>query len=126
MAHLTVIRVPPEEASVGTMRPHIGDVFPLIADSTFLGHDKEPPADGSALIHLPHHTVNRRHAVIVRSDGVFRIRDLRSRGRTFVSGKATDCDTCSLLADGDQIEISYYYFVFSTGAPEAGAPTDPA
>jgi pSer/pThr/pTyr-binding forkhead associated (FHA) protein len=118
MAHLASMKSPQGPG------PRPGNVFPLTADRTVLGRQSDTTSDGAVMLLIPHHAVARQHAEIVRSGTEFRLRDLKSRSKTYVNGVAFGYDTEVLLADGDQIRICGFAFVFHTGEPEMGTPAD--
>jgi hypothetical protein len=64
-------------------------------------------------------TVSRKHAVLVREGGVFRIEDQGSLNGTFVNRRRIDS---AELADGDEVQIGKYRLTFLEGA-DSPAPT---
>ena len=68
----------------------------------------------NARLHLLSHTVSKAHALLVRSNGHFYVRDLASRSKTYVNGEAIhEAD----LADGDLIDIGTFKFKY-VAAPD--------
>ncbi|HMB96594.1 MAG TPA: FHA domain-containing protein, partial [Tepidisphaeraceae bacterium] len=69
----------------------------------------------NARLHLVSHTVSKAHALLVRSNGRFYIRDLASRAGTLINGEGIhEAD----LTDGDQIQIGSFSFQFIAGEDE--------
>jgi Nif-specific regulatory protein len=88
------------EAVAGPLK---GSSIPLAEDEVSLG--REP----SNRIPLLDAAVSRRHCVITRNAGQFKIQDLNSRNSTFVNGVPV---TERTLASGDEIKIGNSLFVF--------------
>ena len=88
------------EAVAGPLK---GSTIPLAEDEISLGRE---PSNRIALLDA---AVSRRHCVITRSDGEFKIQDLNSRNSTFVNGVPVLERT---LASGDEIKIGSSLFVF--------------
>ena len=117
MARLRLVRSPE-----GT-EPPVGTVFPLAADRTVIGRDgsQVPPGDG--FIPAVHLSVSRQHAAITRTDAGYVLTDLASRSGVYVNCRCHKRDHPALLADGDQIKICDYVFVFEAGdAPKLVTP----
>jgi Nif-specific regulatory protein len=110
------------EAVAGPLK---GNTIPLSEDEVSFG--REP----SNLVALLDAAVSRKHCVITRNAGQFKIQDLNSRNSTFVNGVPV---TERTLASGDEIKIGSSLFVFVLpDAERAKAPpssvefqTDPA
>ncbi len=88
------------EAVAGPLK---GSSIPLSEDEVSFG--REP----SNQISLLDGAVSRKHCVITRSAGQFKIQDLNSRNSTFVNGVPV---TERALASGDEIKIGNSLFVF--------------
>ena len=88
-----------------------GSSFRLEADSTTAG--RHPDSD----IFLDDITVSRRHAVIDRLDGGFRVRDAGSLNGTYVNRERVDE---ARLRTGDELQIGRFRLSFVLG--EAKAP----
>src|SRR6202453_780460 len=88
------------EAVAGPLK---GSIIPLQEDEASIG--REP----SNQISLLDAAVSRRHCVIRRSAGQFKIQDLDSRNSTFVNGVPV---TERTLISGDEIKIGNSLFVF--------------
>src|ERR1700733_963893 len=88
------------EAVAGPLK---GSSIPLSEDEVSLG--REP----SNRISLLDAAVSRRHCLITRAAGQFKIKDLNSRNSTFVNGVPV---TERKLASGDEIKIGSSLFVF--------------
>jgi Nif-specific regulatory protein len=98
------------EAVAGPLK---GSSIPLSEDEVSIG--REP----SNQISLLDAAVSRRHCVITRQAGQFKIQDLNSRNSTFVNGVPV---TERALASGDEIKIGNSLFVFVL--PEAEKAKD--
>ncbi|MGA2880046.1 MAG: sigma 54-interacting transcriptional regulator [Bryobacteraceae bacterium] len=83
--------------------PLNGSTIPLAEDETSIG--REPTNQ----ISLLDGAVSRKHCVITRNAGQFKIQDLNSRNSTFVNGVPV---TERTLASGDEIKIGNSLFVF--------------
>jgi Nif-specific regulatory protein len=88
------------EAVAGPLK---GSCIPLTEDEVSFG--REP----SNRISLLDAAVSRKHCVITRHAGQFKIQDLNSRNSTFVNGVPV---TERTLASGDEIKIGNSLFVF--------------
>src|ERR1700735_2385284 len=88
------------EAMAGPLK---GSSIPLTEDEVSFG--REP----SNQISLLDAAVSRKHCVITRKSGQFKIQDLNSRNSTFVNGVPV---TERTLASGDEIKIGNSLFVF--------------
>jgi Nif-specific regulatory protein len=88
------------EAVAGPLK---GSSIPLSEDEISIG--REP----SNLISLLDAAVSRRHCIISRDQGQFKIQDLNSRNSTFVNGVPV---TERALVSGDEIKIGNSLFVF--------------
>jgi Nif-specific regulatory protein len=88
------------EAVAGPLK---GSIIPLPEEETSIGRE---PCNQISLLDA---AVSRRHCVISRNAGQFKIQDLNSRNSTFVNGvPVTERD----LASGDEIKIGNSLFVF--------------
>jgi Nif-specific regulatory protein len=83
--------------------PLNGTTIPLPEGETSIG--REP----SNQISLLDSAVSRKHCVIIRNSGQFKIQDLNSRNSTFVNGVPV---TERTLVSGDEIKIGNSLFVF--------------
>ncbi|HTC87368.1 MAG TPA: sigma 54-interacting transcriptional regulator [Bryobacteraceae bacterium] len=83
--------------------PLNGTSIPLLEGETSIG--REPSNE----ISLLDSAVSRKHCVITRNSGQFKIQDLNSRNSTFVNGVPV---TERTLASGDEIKIGNSLFVF--------------
>jgi FHA domain/zinc-ribbon domain len=81
-----------------------GEYFSPQAERTTIG--RSPDND----IFLDDVTVSRKHAVLVQSDGQFRIEDLGSLNGTFVNRRRIDAAT--RLQSGDEVQIGKYRLSF--------------
>jgi Nif-specific regulatory protein len=88
------------EAVAGPLK---GSIIPLAEDETSIGRE---PLNQVSLLDA---AVSRRHCVITRNAGQFKIQDLNSRNSTFVNGVPV---TDRTLASGDEIKIGNSLFVF--------------
>ena len=88
------------EAMAGPLK---GSSIPLSQDEVSLGRE---PSNNISLLDA---AVSRRHCVITRNAGQFKIQDLNSRNSTFVNGVPV---TERTLASGDEIKIGSSLFVF--------------
>lgn len=91
--------------------PLNGTSIPLLEGETSIG--REP----SNLISLLDSAVSRKHCVITRNSGQFKIQDLNSRNSTFVNGVPV---TERTLVSGDEIKIGNSLFVFVLPEAENG------
>lgn len=82
-----------------------GEQIPLDGDLLVIGRD----ADTCQIV-IPHHAVSRRHAQIVRVQGVYYIEDLKSRNHTFLNTK--EVGGRSALKPEDRIKICDFLFRF--------------
>jgi ribosomal protein L40E len=80
-----------------------GETFVPQAERTTIGRS---PDCG---VFLDDVTVSRRHAILVETDGRFRIEDQGSRNGTFVNRKRVDS---AALEDGDEVQIGKYRLTF--------------
>ena len=103
---------PELEALAGPLK---GTTVPLPELETSIG--REP----TNLLPILDASVSRRHCLIRREDGGFKIRDLKSRNSTFVNGVPV---TEKILASGDEIKIGNSLFLFVL--PGAESPTGPS
>lgn len=83
--------------------PNYGARFLLDADSTMAG--RHPSCD----IFLDDVTVSRKHAVFVRDDEGFSIRDMGSLNGTYVANERIDE---ARLANGQEVQIGKYRMTF--------------
>jgi FHA domain/zinc-ribbon domain len=81
-----------------------GEHFSPQGERTTIG--RSPDND----IFLDDVTVSRKHAVLVQSDGQFRIEDLGSLNGTFVNRRRIDAAT--RLQSGDEVQIGKYRLSF--------------
>ena len=81
-----------------------GEHFIPQGDRTTIG--RSPDND----IFLDDVTVSRKHAVLVQSDGEFRIEDLGSLNGTFVNRRRID--SAARLQSGDEVQIGKYRLSF--------------
>src|SRR5215470_4807956 len=88
------------EAVSGPLR---GKVFPLVDGELSIGRD---PSNHISLLDS---LVSRRHCVIRKETGTFRLVDLESRNNTFVSGVPV---RERVLAHGDQIRVGNSVLLF--------------
>jgi Nif-specific regulatory protein len=88
------------EAVAGPLK---GSTIPLPEDETSIGRE---PCNQVSLLDS---AVSRKHCVITRSAGQFKIQDLNSRNSTFVNGVPV---TERVLTSGDEIKIGNSLFVF--------------
>jgi Nif-specific regulatory protein len=88
------------EAVAGPLK---GSTIPLPEDETSIGRE---PCNQVSLLDS---AVSRKHCVITRNAGQFKIQDLNSRNSTFVNGVPV---TERTLASGDEIKIGNSLFVF--------------
>src|SRR5262249_2232196 len=59
---------------------------------------------------IPHHAVSRKHAQIVRQQGVYYLEDLKSRNHTYLNNK--ELNGRSPLQPEDRIKICDFLFMF--------------
>ena len=88
------------EAVAGPLK---GSSIPIAEDEVSLGRE---PSNHISLLDA---AVSRRHCVITRNEGQFKIQDLNSRNSTFVNGVPV---TERILASGDELKIGSSVFVF--------------
>ena len=81
----------------------VGESFEISATRTLIG--RSPDCD----VFLDDVTVSRRHAEIVREDGVYVIRDLGSLNGTFVNRRRIES---SALSADDEVQIGKYRMTF--------------
>ncbi len=105
MANLTIVRRP-NPGRGGPVQP---SVVAVTKDETLIGRD--PPEQGIDL-QLPEFTINRRHARVVRDQGVYWVEDLKSRNGTRLNG--TPVAGRAPLREGDEIQIGGYVIRFNT------------
>jgi transcriptional regulator with GAF, ATPase, and Fis domain len=92
--------------------PLKGKLFPLAGDEVSIGRD--PSNEISLLDSL----VSRRHCIIRKEAGGFRLQDLESRNNTFISGVPV---RERVLVHGDQIRVGNSILVFQ-GADSGSTP----
>ncbi len=92
---------------VVTRGPKAGSRVALDQPVTTAG--RHPKSD----IFLDDITVSRRHAEIVREDGVYRARDAGSLNGTYVNKERIDGDV--VLNNGDQLQVGRFKLVFFVG-----------
>jgi Nif-specific regulatory protein len=95
------------EALAGPLK---GTSIPLSDDQVSIG--REP----SNVISVVDAGVSRKHCLILREGGEFKIQDLNSRNNTFVNGVPV---TERVLASGDEIKVGNSLFVFVVPDEEA-------
>jgi len=99
-------------AKNGTQR-----VFPLSSEITILGrrHDCD--------LRIPLKLVSRRHCQLSKNNGDLKLRDLDSRGGTFINGKKV---SEGVVNAGDYIKIGPLTFQLQIdGKPEKATPPEP-
>lgn len=106
--------IPPAEIEA-VAGPLKGNSIPLTADEISIGRE---PSNQIALLDA---AVSRRHCVIIRDAGRFKIQDLNSRNSTFVNGVPV---TERTLSSGDEIKIGNSLLVFVV--PEAEETRNPS
>src|SRR5215471_4836387 len=101
------------EALAGPLK---GTSIPLSDDQVTIG--REP----SNVISVVDAGVSRKHCLILREGGEFKIQDLNSRNNTFVNGVPV---TERVLASGDEIKVgnSLFVFVVPEEEPEGAVST---
>src|SRR5689334_17207232 len=90
--------------------PLQGSVLPLREDEISIGRD------AANVLRLEDRAVSRRHCVIVRENGQYRIRDMQSANRTRVNGLPVEEQE---LANRDEIRIGRSVFLFLAEADES-------
>ena len=99
-----VAALPPDSALlIAVSGPNQGARFLLNADRVTVG--RNPQSD----IFLDDFTVSRRHAVFIREDGQFFVRDLCSLNGTYVNRELTEE---AKLFNGDIVQIGKYRLTF--------------
>src|ERR1700722_3611450 len=88
------------EAVAGPLK---GSSIPLSEDEISIGRE---PTNRISLLDA---AVSRRHCLITRTNGQFKIQDLNSRNSTFVNGVPV---TERALASGDEIKVGNSLFIF--------------
>ncbi len=115
--------VPPAFADNPEVVPPVGGVIPLLADEVAIGRNVRDPNNhhpDTAVICLPHDTINRQHARLRRVGNDYAIEDMQSRGGTFVNRVrlgvrlAASTQPATILRDGDIIRISDYELQYRT------------
>lgn len=107
----TVDALRPGTALLVVLRgPNTGARFLLDADEVSAG--RHPDSD----IFLDDVTVSRRHALFVRTDGGFLVRDVGSLNGTYVNRER--CDESHLKA-GDEVQIGKFRLVYYVPAASA-------
>jgi DNA-binding CsgD family transcriptional regulator len=101
----------------------IGKVYVLREPEYLIGRDE------AAAISLRDHGVSRKHAkVVLASDGIVNLLDLRSTNGTYVNGARIDL---TILRDGDSVQIGpeaalrFGYLEVAAGAPASGPQLTP-
>ncbi|MEE2712353.1 MAG: FHA domain-containing protein [Planctomycetota bacterium] len=87
------------------------EIYEILEDTLVVGRD------AACAIQLQDHKISRRHAEIVRRDGVLHIRDLESSNGTLVNGLPIFRATA--LADGDKIDLGGNSILWVTEARTA-------
>ncbi len=91
--------------------------FPLSRDVTVIGRR------GDCDLRIPLPVVSRRHCQLSQNEASVKLRDLGSRGGTFVNGKRVDENKEVLVKAGDYIRIGPLTFVCRiNGRPEKIVP----
>ena len=85
--------------------PNAGSSYLLDRDEISVG--RHPDSD----VFLDDITVSRRHSVIERREGRFRIRDVGSLNGTYVNRERVDE---AELADGDEVQVGRFHLVLRT------------
>ncbi len=127
MAQLRVTRAPSDSLQIGT-------VFPIVADRTGIGRMPPEQSSDEACIHIPHHSVGRRHAEILRIDAGYVLADLGTCMGVVVNRVSYKNGTRVPLAHGDVIKLCDFMFVFEavddaravTPPPSSAPPSPPA
>jgi len=83
--------------------PLLGTVFPLQEDETGIGRDPSNP------VCVSDPWISRRHCVLLRKDGEYRIRDLETINGTFVNGVPV---SERVLSHADRISVPGSEFIF--------------
>ena len=96
------------EALAGPLK---GSSIPLSSDRISIGRE---PSNAISVVDAG---VSRKHCVLVRENGGFKIQDLNSRNSTFVNGVPV---TERMLASGDEIKIGNSLFVYVLPEEEEG------
>lgn len=94
------------------MKPRLSAVAGPCSDSTFLveGDEIQIGRDPSNRIAINDPAVSRRHCLLIRDDGKYKLRDLGSCNGTYVNGMAVKETE---LGHGDQITVGNSVLVFS-------------
>jgi pSer/pThr/pTyr-binding forkhead associated (FHA) protein len=96
--------VPLEKSGLVVIKgPNVGDKF-FISKST-LSVGRNPKSD----VFLDDITVSRKHAILKKTQQVFKLKDLGSLNGSYLNGKIVEE---SLLKNGDKIQIGKYIFLF--------------
>jgi predicted component of type VI protein secretion system len=111
MASLRVIR------KLYRTGPDDPTIKPLILSKERSLIGRHPP-ERSIDLQLPDGAINKRHAVIIRSNGSYWIEDLKSRNGTLVNSSSIRKRT--LLKDGDEIQMGPFVLLFQTDAEPDG------
>lgn len=82
-----------------------GETIPLDGEAFVIGRD----ADMCQIV-IPHHAVSRKHAQIVRQQGIYYLEDLKSRNHTYLNNK--ELNGRSPLNGEDRIKICDFLFMF--------------
>jgi hypothetical protein len=83
--------------------PYAGSQFVLNQDRTTIGRD--PASD----VFLDDATISRKHSVIYRRDGHFKVRDAGSLNGTYVNRQRTAEE---LLVSGNELQVGVFRFLF--------------
>lgn len=86
--------------------PNEGSTYLVDTDAMTVG--RHPDSN----IFLDDITVSRRHSVIERGDGAFRIKDVGSLNGTYVNHDRVDHQT---IVDGDEIQVGRFVLIFRVG-----------
>jgi Nif-specific regulatory protein len=97
--------------------PLKGGAFPIRDPEFVIGRD------ASSALCIDDHAVSRKHCVITREAGVFRLRDLQSRNGTMINQRII---TEQALEGGDELQIgsSVFLFVLEAEPPDAKSRHD--
>jgi pSer/pThr/pTyr-binding forkhead associated (FHA) protein len=87
--------------------PNAGSSYLLDQDEVALGRHPE------SQVFLDDITVSRRHSVIERVGGAFRIRDVGSLNGTYVNRDRVEE---APLVDGDEVQVGRFHLTFRTGS----------
>ena len=92
-----------------------GTPIPIVKDVTVLG--RRDFCD----VEIPHESLSKRHAVVVRTDGLLMIRDLASTNGTKVNGQRV---MWAALLPNDRLTLGRCKFKVYLGSDEAPSPSE--